>query len=254
MIRGMYTAISSLITLEAKQGVITNNITNVNTPGFKPDELVISQFDKVMISNRDGSSKSFKNLGTMSIGSKIDSTVTKFNQGVLRQTEKNTDFALNGPGFFTVTQGGQEFYTRDGSFMLDLQGNLVTTSGASVMGTNLNTGNYEEINLAGATEISVDGLNNLNINGFPLYKMRISNFGDYRDLRKVSDNLYLSEGQAFESPITKVSNRAIEVSEVNPAVEMVNLTNVLRSFESSMKVLNYLDDSLRISANEIGKV
>ena len=52
----------------------------------------------------------------------------------------------------------------------------------------------------------------------------------------------------------RVQNRVLEISEVDPAEEMVNLTNILRSYESSMKVLNYLDDSLRISANEIGKV
>lgn len=254
MVRGMYTAISSLITLEAKQGVITNNLTNANTPGFKPDELIISQFDKVMLANRDNSTKGFRNLGSMSIGSKIDSTTTKFNQGTIRQTEKNTDFALNGPGFFTVTQGGNEFYTRDGSFMIDLQGNLVTSSGASVMGTNINTGNYEPINVAGATDITVDGLNNVNINGAPIYRLRVSNFANYKELSKISDNLYATSGQAFETQATKVTNGTLETSEVDPAVEMVNLTNVLRSFESSMKVLSYLDESLRISANEIGKV
>ena len=254
MIRGMYTAISSLITLEAKQGVVTNNLTNINTPGFKPDELIISQFDKVMLSNKDSSSKSFKNLGEMSIGSKIDSTITKFTQGTLKQTEKITDFALNGPGFFTVTQGGQEYYTRDGSFIIDVQGNLITSNGASVMGTNVNTGNYEPINLAGATEVSVDSLNNINVNGVPVYKMRISNFGDYKNLKKISDNLYSSEDNALEMLTTRVQNRVLEISEVDLAEEMVNLTNILRSYESSMKVLNYLDDSLRISANEIGKV
>ena len=254
MIRGMYTSISSLVTLEAKQGVITNNLSNVNTPGFKPDELIISQFDKVMIGNKDRTSKSFRNIGEMSIGTKIDSTRTKFNQGTLKQTDNITDFALNGDGFFTVTQGGQEYYTRDGSFVLDLQGNLLTSTGASVMGTNLNTGNYEPINLAGATQISVDGSNNVSINGFPAYKMRISNVADYRNLQKISYNLYSAQGEMFEDNNTRVQNRMIEVSEVNAAEEMVNLTNVMRSFESSMKVLDYLDESLRISANEIGRV
>ena len=51
-----------------------------------------------------------------------------------------------------------------------------------------------------------------------------------------------------------MQNKNLETSEVDPAVEMVNLTNTLRSFESSMKVLNYLDESLKISANEIGRV
>ncbi len=254
MTRGMYTSISSLVSLEAKQGVITNNLSNINTPGFKPDELVISQFDKVMIGNKDRTSRSFRNIGAMSIGTKIDSTMVKFSQGTLRQTENITDFALNGSGFFTVTQNGQEYYTRDGSFVLDLQGNLLTSSGAFVMGTNINTGNYERMNLAGATQISVDGSNNISINGVPVYRMRISDTADYGNLEKLANNLYSAEGGMFETATTRVQNRTLEVSEVNAAEEMVNLTNVLRSFESSMKILNYLDESLRISVNEIGRI
>lgn len=253
MIRGMYTAISSLVTLEAKQGVITNNLANVNTPGFKPDELIISQFDKVMMSNRDGTLGGSRNLGEMSIGSKIESTRTKFNQGSFKRTDKMTDFALDGAGFFTVRQGEEEFYTRDGAFIIDIQGNLKTSSGASVMGVNLSTGNYEPINIEGAINIGIDGNNNLIVEGNPTYKLRISSFRDYTTLEKVAYNLYKGQ-EPFESVNTRVQNGMLESSQVDAAEEMVNLTNTLRSFESSMKVLKYLDESLRISANEIGKV
>jgi len=95
MIRGMYTAISGLITLEAKQAVIINNLTNISTPGFKPDDLIISQFDKVMMANKDNGFSSFKTLGGMSIGSKIDSTRIKFDQGSLKQTDKFTEVLLS---------------------------------------------------------------------------------------------------------------------------------------------------------------
>lgn len=253
MIRGMYTAISSLITLESRQAVITNNITNISTPGFKSDELIISQFDKVMMANRDSGSKSMKNLGEMSIGSKIDSTRTKFTQGSLKQTEKFTDFALIGNGFFTVNQNGQEYYTRDGSFLIDAEGSLKTSTGAYVMGVNLSTGEYEPIRLGSALDFTVDGLNNIVVDGQALYRVRVSNFPDQSVIEKVGNNLFRGEG-ATEILTSKVRNRNLEVSEVDAAVEMVNLTNTLRSFESSMKVLGYLDESLRISANDIGKV
>ncbi len=253
MIRGMYTAISGLITLEAKQAVITNNLTNISTPGFKPDDLIISQFDKVMMANKDNGFSSFKTLGGMSIGSKIDSTRIKFDQGSLKQTDKFTDFALIGDGFFTVTQGGQEYYTRDGAFVIDEAGNLKTSTGASVMGINLRDGNYEPINVGLATNISVEGYNNLIVDGQSYYRIRISNFQDKQVIEKVGNNLYRGEG-ATEILTSRVRNNSIEVSEVDPAIEMVNLTNTLRSFESTMKVLGYLDESLRISANDIGKV
>ena len=254
MIRGMYTAVSSLITLEAKQGVITNNLTNVNTPGFKPDELVISQFEKVMLSNRDKGINSYNNLGEMSIGSKIDSTITKYAQGGLKQTEKVTDFSLTGPGFFTVNKNGQEYYTRDGSFIIDIHGNLMTQNGANVMGINLTNGAYEPIKLGDLKDVSVDGGNNILTNGIPVYKIKVSNFDDYKKLKKIQGNLFSSPNPATENLTTKVQNRSLEISSVNLAEEIVNLTNVLRSFESSMKVLSYLDSSLEIAANQLGKV
>ena len=253
MVRGVYTSISSLITLEAKQGVITNNLVNLNTPGFKPDDLIISQFDESMISNKDNFSRNFKKLGQTSNGSRIESTLTKFTQGTLKQTDKMTDFSLNGAGFFTVTQGNREYYTRDGAFVLDIQGNLKTSSGASVMGVNLETGQYEAINLNNATDIYVDQANRVIINNVPIYRIRVSNFTDVKEVEKISDNLF-SFNNAVEITTTKVKNRTLEVSEVDASEEMANLTNVLRSFESSMKVLNYLDNTLQISANEIGKV
>lgn len=253
MIRGIYSSISSLVTLEKKQGVITNNLMNVTTPGFKSDELIISEFEKVMVRNRDGSSNSRNNLGNMSIGSKIDSTRTKFDQAGIKQTDRYTDFALIGGGFFTVRDGGSEYYTRDGSFLIDDNGNLKTSTGASVMGTNVKTGAYEPINLGRSLDISVDNLNNIIGDNGSMYRMRISEFEDYTKVYKVRDNLYMGEG-VKETLNTQVKNNILESSDVNPASEMVNLTNTLRSFESSMKVLGYLDESLKISANDIGRV
>lgn len=251
MVRGIYTLTSSLITLQAKQGVITNNLTNVNTPGFKSDDLVISQFDSVMISNRDNNR--INRLGEMSMGSKIDSTRVKFEQGTIKETGRQTDFALNGSGFFTINQGEQEFYTRDGSFMIDLQGNLTTTTGGNVMGTNLQSGAYEPINVGNAKSVQVDNLNTLILDGEPSYRIRITNFNDYNVLEKAGANLYIGEG-GVESLATNVKNNSIEVSTVDSAGEMIDLTNTLRSFESSMKILSYLDESVRIAANDIGKV
>lgn len=253
MIRGIYSSISSLITLEKKQGMITDNLVNVNTPGFKSDELIISEFDKVMLSNRDGGFNRRNTLGEMSMGSRIDSTRTKFDQAGVKQTDRYTDFALIGRGFFTIRDGDTEYYTRDGSFLIDDNGNLRTSAGGSVMGTNVRTGSYEPINLGKSLDISIDNLNNIISDNGSMYRMRISDFDDYTKVYKIGNNLYTGQG-VKETLNTQVRNNTLEGSDVDPASEMVNLTNTLRSFESSMKVLSYLDESLKISANDIGKV
>ena len=117
MLRGMYTSISAMVNLQSSQTVITNNIANVNTTGFKEERLMSKTFDDVLISNNDRYSNGvghYQELGTLNFGVKIDEIKTNYNQGSLVETENQTDFAINGKGFFTVRDNeGNLFYTRD---------------------------------------------------------------------------------------------------------------------------------------------
>ena len=140
MLRGMYTSISAMVNLQSSQTVITNNIANVNTTGFKEERLMSKTFDDVLISNNDRYSNGvghYQELGTLNFGVKIDEIKTNYNQGSLVETENQTDFAINGKGFFTVRDNeGNLFYTRDGAFKVNRDGYLVTSSGYSVLNSN----------------------------------------------------------------------------------------------------------------------
>ena len=113
MIRGLYTAVSGLITQQAKQEVVTNNIANVNTTGYKSDKLATESFREVLIQNYDGSPSGGKRqeLGGLSLGSRIDDTITSFTQGTIMDTGNEKDFAVVGRGFFTVERNNSNFYT-----------------------------------------------------------------------------------------------------------------------------------------------
>ena len=131
MIRGLYTAISGMITQEAKQDVITNNLANANTVGFKQDNLAAKQFDDVLISNCDkisGGKNVKTNIGTLSLGSGIDEVKTDFTQGMIESTDKSTDFAIDGRGFFEVSRNDgvatNTYYSRDGHFHVNTAGYL----------------------------------------------------------------------------------------------------------------------------------
>jgi flagellar basal-body rod protein FlgG len=145
LIRGIYTAVTGLITQEAKMDVITNNMSNVNTNGFKSDTLSVKKFDDVLIESYDrqkGEGAGKKVLGSLSMGSKIDETSSSFEQGVLQATDSNADFAIDGRGFFTVSRNTgtttEKYYTRDGHFHANAAGDLVNASGDSVLDTNGN--------------------------------------------------------------------------------------------------------------------
>lgn len=264
MIRGLYTAVSGLITQEAKQQVITNNLANANTVGFKKDDLAIKKFDDVLIENYDKiqGGKNVRNIiGSMSYGSKIDETKTFFTQGMLQQTDKTTDFAVDGRGFFSVARtdlngNSETFYTRDGHFHVNLKGYLVNDNGDNVLGRNLNTGAVEPI-YVGRAQILLDGDNNLLIDGNANYKFNMVDFEDYNggypSLKKVGDNLYSSENPIENGEIT-VKQNALEKSNVNVVNEMVNMMTVMRSFESNQKIIQSMDETLGKAVNEVGVV
>jgi flagellar basal-body rod protein FlgG len=259
MIRGLYTAVSGLVTQEAKQQVITNNMANANTTGFKADNLAIKKFNDVLIQNFDktSGSKNVRNIiGSLSYGSQIDETLTDFTQGLLQKTDNDTDFGLEGKGFFTVRRtainGNQsQYYTRDGQFHVNNQGYLVNASGDNVMARNRNNGAMEPV-FIGNKKMIVDGNNDIYLDGQAEYNFNIVDFQDYGSLKKVGDNLYSGENPIQSTAVAQQYN--IEKSNVNIVNEMVNMMSVLRTFESNQKVIQSMDETLSKVVNEVGTV
>src|SRR5471030_622550 len=148
MIRGFYTSVSGLITLQNEQEVITNNIANLNNNGYKKRELTKESFGDVMISNRQkilGDQYVKNNIGNLNLGVKTNDVKTVFTQGSLKSTDSSTDFAIDERGFFVAQNGNKEVYTRDGNFKINQQGYLMTSDGCEVLGTNTATGAKEPI-------------------------------------------------------------------------------------------------------------
>ena len=197
MLRSMYASVSSMITLQARQSVITNNLANINTTGYKSETLVTKSFDDMLLHNKDSYENGVSNvneLGSLNFGVRIDDTVTSHKQGTLISTENNTDFAILGSGFFQVSDDtNNTYYTRDGSFKVNPQGYLVTNSGHYVMGTNTQTGNSERI-YVGTDLISISPDNGVMINGENKYKFNIVDFENYDNLTKYGNNLYTGNG------------------------------------------------------------
>lgn len=260
MIRSLYTSISGMITQEAKQDVITNNLANISTTGFKGDNLIIKNFKDVLIENKDKmvNGENVKNqIGKLSLGSKIDDVYTDYAQGSVEETGKTTDFALRDNGFFTVnrndgTKETKNLYTRDGHFHINNKGYLVNDNGDSVQGINLNTNKQENIYVGnGKMTLASDG--KINIDGNSAYKFYISDFNDYSKLKKSGDNLYEGEG-ATQKGNTSVQQNALEKSNVNVINEIVNMMTVMRTFETNQKMVQSIDETLGKAVNEVGSI
>ena len=259
MIRGLYTAVTGLITGEAKQSVVINNLANANTTGFKSENLSIKKFDDVLIQNYDKivNGKNTRNtIGSLSMGSEIDDLNTYFTQGILQASDKATDFAIEGSGFFTVQRDNgienKNYYTRSGDFHIDGKGYLVTGSGDKVLGKNNQTNEAEPI-FVGDGKLQADKYGNITINDESLYKFNTVDFEDYKSLKKVGDNLF--EGtNPIENPSIAVRQNALEKSNVNVTNEITNMMTIMRNFESNQKVIQAIDETLGKAVNEIGTV
>ena len=252
MIRGLYTAVSGLITQQSKQEVVTNNIANVNTVGFKSDKIALESFKEVLIQNYDGSSGGGKKqeLGGLSLGSRIDETITSFTQGVIEDTGNEKDFAILGRGFFTMARNGNRFFSRDGSFNVDNQGFLVSSTGDRVLGVNTSSNEITPI-YVGKGNINLNN-NNIYIDNNLSYSFYTVDFDSYDNLEKIGDNLYSGEG-SFRANC-EVKQNALEKSNVNVVNEMLEMMTVMRNFESNQKVVQIIDETLSKAANEVGRI
>jgi flagellar basal-body rod protein FlgG len=258
MIRGLYTAISGMITQEAKEDTITNNLANVNTVGFKSDNLAIGDFKDVLLQNYDKivGGRNVRNvIGSISLGSGIDSVNTEFTQGMINSTNKPTDFAIEGKGFFTVQRnngiGNGQYYTRDGHFHINMKGVLVDDSGDTVIGKNLQTNQLGPINV-GNGKFICDANGNISINGNPMYKLYTVDFKNYKTLTKIGDNLYQGSNPTQNNAV--VRQGSLEKSNVNLINAMTDMMTTMRSFETDQKVVQSMDETLDKAVNEVGKV
>lgn len=264
MIRSLYTSVSGLITQEAKQDVVTNNLANINTVGFKGDSLLTKRFNDVLLQNYDKkvNGKNVRNeLGTLSEGSLIDGTSTDFTGGMIQETGKATDFAIEGRGFFVVRRndtvtGTKDYYTRDGHFHVNAKGTLVNDNGDAVMAKEVaadgRTGTAGPIE--GITDKVEAGSYGIKI-GNKDYRLETVNPANYDSLKKYGDNLYSYEGQQLQDDDNVVvKQNSLEKSNVNTINEITNMMTVMRSFESNQKVVQALDETLGKAVNEVGSV
>lgn len=136
MLRSLYSGISGLRSHQTMLDVTGNNIANVNTAGFKSSSV---QFEDTLSQLTKGASaptgaSGGSNPSQVGLGVQVAGISTNFNQGSAQATGKSTDMMISGDGFFAVNVGGQQLYTRDGSFSLDASGHMVTPDGAILQG------------------------------------------------------------------------------------------------------------------------
>jgi len=251
MLRCFYTAGTGMLVQRDRMDVLANNLTNVETAGYKSDSLISSTFREMVMErlHDPGIVSTSTIVGPLGTGTHIEEVYTTFAQGNIEGTGRLCDLALVGDGFFTVSTPDGERYTRDGSFFVNSEGYLVTSEGHYVQGED---GRIE----VGGDDFSVDQAGNVSVGGAVEDQLRIVSFGDNTGLRKDGNNLYERvegpEAQAAEGAV--VRQGALEGSNVDSAQELTRLLAVRNAYTINQRVLGMVDKSLEKAVNEVGRV
>ncbi|BBH23878.1 flagellar hook-basal body complex protein FlhO [Paenibacillus baekrokdamisoli] len=287
MLRGLYTAAAGMVAQQHRHDTVTNNISNINTTGYKQNNAVTRSFPDMLLSLTGVKEGEGKVIGHVNTGVFAEESLQINLQGDLTQTNRSNDFAILSdiavPGitfdasgkyvaptgettfqpqaFFTVQDiDGQTRYTRNGSFNLDQQGFLTLSDGSKVLGTN-----GAPIKLQPGTS-----MDNLTLNkehqlinsatGASVGQLLITRVDNPNELIREGNGKFTLKGNGNNARAIAANDRVevrqgyVERSNVDPSQSMVDLMSAARAYEANQKVIQFYDKSLDKAVNEVGRI
>ncbi|MFY3791096.1 flagellar hook-basal body protein [Ureibacillus sp. MALMAid1270] len=278
MFKGFYTVATGMIAQQRKTEIITNNMANANTPGFKADQTTIRSFPDMLLSavgnaniptERNLKVPMIQEIGTVNTGIYLQETLANLVQGSLIDTNLSTDMALidgtipideesGKPGsiFFRLEHpDGGEAYTRNGNFTLDAEGYLVNGNGYYVLsdaGERIMLPN-DDFQLSENGTIYIDDVEvatlGVSFSANPSLLVKLDN-----GLFRVNDGEELPSAYTQQGVTFGLRQSTLEGSNVDSAKSMTDLLTAYRAFEANQKVLQAYDKSMEKAVNEIGRV
>jgi len=255
MIPSLWISKTGLDAQQTQMDVVANNLANVNVNGFKRSRAVFE--DMLYLTLRQPGAPSSDQTEVPSglqIGTGVKTVATEriFTQGNLQQTGNATDVAIQGNGFFQIQMpDGSLAYTRDGSFQVDAQGQLVTSSGYPIQPAITFPANTQSITIARDGTVSVVQAGSSN--PVQLGLLQLATFMNPAGLQSLGENLYAETASSgtpnANTPGTNgagvLSQNFVETSNVNVVEEMVNMIQTQRAYEINSKSIETSDQMLQ---------
>jgi flagellar basal-body rod protein FlgG len=285
MWRGLFTAATGMITEAQRTDVISNNLANAATTGYKKDIAVHREFENMLIKRmydhdndksvgvkfgglldtNSGDVTKFKGfkvnqndgtaIGELGLGDYIAEIAVDYSQGSFESTGNTFDLAIAGEGFFTVQTPDGVRYTRNGAFFRNQNGVI-----QDIRGYNLLDRRGNPITIPAGTadsRISVAGDGSIFVNGQnqALAQIQVVQFDDRLAVQKQGDNLFYAVNNAQPAQATgEVMQGILEKSNVEIVREMVELIHNHRLYEANSKAVTTQDTMLDNSVNQIGRL
>lgn len=278
MLKGLYTAYTGMINEQHRMDVMTNNLANADTNGYKKEGATSQAFDTVLaykIKDLSEPGNLPKNLGTaktfdedsvdnpdrwisrtgMNMGVKIGENYVDYSEGPIKETGNTFDLAISDRGFFAVeytNKAGETStkYTRDGNLTMDRQGYLVTQDGDFVLDEN-----GRRIRMDTALPVSIDRSGRITQEGAEVAVIGLTDFEDYDYLERFGENYFQPVDGATEiDSESQIYSGYLETANISVVTEMVNMITIQRQYESNQKVITTYDDTLDTTVNQLGKL
>ena len=259
MINGFYGATGAMVTQFNRLNVISNNLANVNTAGFKQDDIIIGDFQRIFSEKRDvlplqnntEKAAEFLNRALNKVPIVVEE-YTDFEIGDMQRTGNPLDVALQQKNrFFSIMTPSGEKLTRAGNFQIDSQGFLVTKDGYKVLDTQ-----NEPIQLKPSYPVTIDKNGDIYQNNQLVATFKISQVDNLNTLKKVGDNMFdfIPETVTIDGTNSTLQG-FLEKSNVNPIIQMTNLIETNRLVEQYQKVMTtFMDDLNRDAIEKLANV
>lgn len=251
MIKGFYAAASAMLSGMYRQEVLSHNVANIDTPGFKQILTSMEDFMNTQAYTSPGvvGNSSPRYLGEIGLGVEMSEDTIDFTQGAMNATGNDFDVAIEGAGFFRIQTPEGERYTRDGRMVRDAEGTLVTVDGFPYLNENGQPITIDQ----GILSVSRDGL--IAIDGEEVDNLGIAVFED------PAATLIRTQGNYFEASQTPATEGAgvvlqgyLEASNANPTRLMTHMVEVLRSYQAAQQMVQNQDELLGRSISVLGRI
>lgn len=234
-----YIGLSQQLAIQQQMNMTANNIANLSTPGYKSQHALFADYLTKPVAkggiNQVENATSYRNM----------------QPGSMSQTHNAMDMAISGDGYFVVQTAQGLRYTRDGSFSMNSNRELVDKSGNRVMGDGGPIAFPAE-----ATDIKISGDGTISTQEGTLTRLKIVNVDNPQGMQRGGDNLFAIGTTGRETPVTNahVVQGALEASNVNPVIEMNRMIELLRMFQSTQKMLQNDHERIRSTIEKLTKV
>lgn len=257
MIRSLWTAATGMEAQQINLDVVANNLANVNTVGFKKSRAEFQDllYQETKKAGAETSSGSQVPVGVeVGLGSRIAATKKMFTQGDFKQTDSPYDWVIEGDGFYQLDDNGRTVYSKAGSFMTDKNGALVNHEGIKLMPSVTIPQDAVQFQiLSDGSWSAMDKIGTKLASG----RIELVRFINPAGLKSVGRNLYdvtdasgsAVKGNPGETGFGTITQRALEMSNVNVVDEMVQMIAGQRAYEINTKAIQTADQILQMVSN-----